>query len=108
MLKYRKESTDIICIRQSKTGFKSLTLEAHNGTCLTAVSVAQSGEEHNHSPFPIVRRAWWRGVGGGGLPYDGVAYSFSLHAKESAVSCGWVGHLAPVQTEPLFLYMYNS
>lgn len=38
------------------------------------------------------------GVGDGGLPYDGVAYSFSLHAKESAVSCGWVGHLAPVQT----------
>ena len=36
--------------------------------------------------------------GGGGLPYDGVAYSFLLHAKESAVSCGWVGHLAPVQT----------
>ena len=46
--------------------------------------------------------------GGGGLPYDGVVYSFSLHAKESAVSCGWVGHLAPVQTQPLFLYMYNS
>lgn len=48
------------------------------------------------------------GVGDGGLPYDGVAYSLSLHAKESAVSCGWVGHLAPVQTQPLFLYMYNS
>lgn len=29
------------------------------------------------------------GVGGGGLPYDGVAYSFSLHAKCSKLWLGW-------------------